>query len=456
MDSEMQFGDLEEAVPRTALRPDRNRHFAVRAIGQPLPEDLPVFIELDALRQMEYHALSDMNVELGGVMLGGQYFDADSHPFVLVTDVLQAEHYESTKGSFKFTHDTWSEITRQMTTFPEEMQIVGWYHTHPDWGVFISGMDMFICENFFNKPLDVAFVIDPCRGDRGMFYWRQVHRGDKQRAAGFYVIASRFREDELEVFVQQLEEPTMSTRTRSLAPPAGAQAPVVHILERNSSGLMTAVLGMLVMQFCLVALLAWRMGAIPVAAANPEAGSTTDVRRVLDDWMADQRRVLEADAKLQVVDELLARTGQGDSVASDIADRDLEITQLKASLLGLESARTKTDKELKEAISARQSAERRIETLGDKLTQKDKSLEKQRIKVSELEDEVAKLRGEPVNGDKDRFALFGNTWLTLAAVVGAITILGIGAVISATIVARRQNQEGNRSEQVEDYDTPSR
>jgi proteasome lid subunit RPN8/RPN11 len=41
--------------------------------------------------------------------------------------------------------------------------MVGWYHTHPDWGVFLSSMDMFICDNFFNK-LDVAYVIDPWRG----------------------------------------------------------------------------------------------------------------------------------------------------------------------------------------------------------------------------------------------------------------------------------------------------
>ena len=100
----MHFGELEEAVPRSALRPDQNRHFAVCPYSEPNGQDLPVYIELDALRQMELHAISNLNVELGGVMLGGQFLDSDGRPFVQVTDILQAEHYESTKGSFKFTH----------------------------------------------------------------------------------------------------------------------------------------------------------------------------------------------------------------------------------------------------------------------------------------------------------------------------------------------------------------
>src|SRR5262245_25919176 len=100
---------------------------------------------------MEDHAQSDTTVELGGVLLGGVHEDEDGKPFVVVTDSLRAQHYESTKGSFKFTHDTWSQITREREEFPAELQMVGWYHTHPDWGVFLSGMDMFICDNFFNR-----------------------------------------------------------------------------------------------------------------------------------------------------------------------------------------------------------------------------------------------------------------------------------------------------------------
>src|SRR4029453_1116809 len=143
--------------------------------------------------------------------------DENGQSFVVVTDSLRAQHYESTKGSFKFTHDTWWAITGEREQFPEELQMVGWYHTHPDWGVFLSGVDMFICDYFFNKKLDVAFVIDPCRGDRAMFQWTGNPSQRVKRQGGYFVTASRFREAELEHYVGELsgQMPVTTTSQRS-------------------------------------------------------------------------------------------------------------------------------------------------------------------------------------------------------------------------------------------------
>src|SRR5439155_15730472 len=38
--------------------------------------------------------------------------------------------------------------------------------------IFLSGMDLFIQDNFFNLPWQVAFVYDPLGKDEGMFIWR--------------------------------------------------------------------------------------------------------------------------------------------------------------------------------------------------------------------------------------------------------------------------------------------
>jgi hypothetical protein len=76
--------------------------------------------------------------------------------------------------------------------------MVGWYHTHPDWGVFLSSMDLFICEHFFNKPLDVAIVLDPIREERGIFHWEQSPERQMSQAAGFYLTSSRLTQAELQ------------------------------------------------------------------------------------------------------------------------------------------------------------------------------------------------------------------------------------------------------------------
>jgi proteasome lid subunit RPN8/RPN11 len=212
----------------------------------------------------------DTSVELGGVLLGGHYEDERGRPFVVVTDSLRARHYESTKGSFKFTHDTWEAITRERDEFPPELAMVGWYHTHPDWGVFLSGMDMFICDNFFNKRLDVAYVIDPCRGDRGMFQWTGDPRHRVRRTGGFFVTASRFRAAELEHYVAELSG-EMPVTTSQRAGSGAYPAPVVHLHQPQTGPppwQAPAVIGMLTLQFCLLALIAWRMVMPPAGTGR--------------------------------------------------------------------------------------------------------------------------------------------------------------------------------------------
>lgn len=281
MSDDIQFGDLEHTQPHRALRPDENRQFVVKALGKPGKDELPIFVDLDVHAEMDLHAASDTSVELGGVLLGRACCDERGKPFVVVSDCIAAEHYESTKGSFKFTHDTWSAITREREQAAPDLQIVGWYHTHPGWGIFLSGMDLFICENFFTKPLDIAYVIDPCRHDRGMFQWtdavspaatvgnglRAVPESPDQLATpgtprrafptergtdrkviptgGYYLFTSRFRKTGLRVYLAEL-----NTIPASQSQPSEIHGTLLHDLAPWQT---LALLGMFTAQVLLIA-----------------------------------------------------------------------------------------------------------------------------------------------------------------------------------------------------------
>ncbi len=334
-ESDIQFGDVEETMPEELRRPDRNKHYAVAALGTPRDADLPIFVDMDAMRDMEIHAQSDTSVELGGVLLGGQYVDEDGQAFVLVTDSLRAKHYESTKGSFKFTHDTWSEITRERDEFPAELQMVGWYHTHPDWGVFLSGMDMFICQNFFNKPLDVALVIDPCRGDRGMFEWLDNGR-ETRRTGGFYLIGSRFRERELDEYVQRLEgEFPMAHDPRY----AGSGVPIINVGGGNNYWQSLATMGMLTLQFCLLALISWRLLGGAAASTESSPNSSKQLAAIegrLAELVEARQTAERTQIQMDVLEDVVAGLGQGgtDHLVQSLHRTAEENTLLQESLLG--------------------------------------------------------------------------------------------------------------------------
>jgi proteasome lid subunit RPN8/RPN11 len=198
------FGEMKVREPERRKRPDRDRKFACLAYEVPGPTDLPIFLDRRAADAIERHALSDTSVELGGILLGKECLDpATGEAFVWITQSLEAKHYANTQASFTYTHDSWEEITRERDLRFPESDIVGWYHTHPSFGIFLSHHDLFIHHNFFAQPLQVAYVVDPINQTRGFFQW---HDGGMTQVAGYHLTADRSDRIALARLVNDLEQ----------------------------------------------------------------------------------------------------------------------------------------------------------------------------------------------------------------------------------------------------------
>lgn len=345
MDNSISFGEVEEAQPEVHPRPDQNYHFAVVPVGAVDGQDLPIYIDIDTVLDIESHALVDTDIELGGVLLGGQYVDDQGQSFVLVRDSLRAEDYEATKSSFKFTHETWAKIARQKDRFPAGTEIVGWYHTHPDWGVFLSGMDMFICNGFFNRPLDVALVVDPCRDDRGWFHWvDEEGESRKRRTSGFYLFGSRFREQELQATAEALlhkEGQPMVTQQRFA--PTSQQSPVVHVHQPDQKWIGLAILSMLLLQTVLVAVVALAFLGRSDKEQDPEA---TAYRNVLLSMMPADQDPANFDQRLESLVQKQKQVDQWDAKVAALT-RGAEAFQKENERLDTELAQQKaTNQEL--------------------------------------------------------------------------------------------------------------
>ncbi len=197
------FEEIQYREPKKVRRPDRDRRWACLAYEIPRPEDLPIFLDRKPADAIERHALRDTSVELGGIMLGHECIDDQTGElFVWVTESLEAKHYENTQASFTYTHDSWEEISRERDRLYPDLDIVGWYHTHPDFGIFLSSHDLFIHRNFFSQPLQLAYVVDPIRQTRGFFRWRD---GGLDQVGGYYVSSDRGERIALARLVNDLE-----------------------------------------------------------------------------------------------------------------------------------------------------------------------------------------------------------------------------------------------------------
>ena len=131
------------------------------------PEFQPVVHE-SALEAIRLHGEEDTTVEVCGVLVG-RIYESNGAALVYVDDIVRGSHASGRNSAVTFTADTWAHIDREMDERHPGKRIVGWYHTHPGFGIFLSEMDLFIHDNFFNLPWQVAVVFDPVRKEEGMF-----------------------------------------------------------------------------------------------------------------------------------------------------------------------------------------------------------------------------------------------------------------------------------------------
>lgn len=129
-----------------------------------------VFLTQSALETMNRHAADEPQHEIGGIMVGS--VAQDTQTFVIIEAVIPGQHMSHTRGSVTFTHESWAEINRELDSKYPDKRIVGWYHSHPGFGIFLSDYDLFIHRNFFAAPWQVAFVTDPKAGTCGLFTWQ--------------------------------------------------------------------------------------------------------------------------------------------------------------------------------------------------------------------------------------------------------------------------------------------
>jgi len=142
----------------------------VLSIGSTLDTDVKVYIHQDVYKAIEYFSSYDISKECGSVLLG-DYIENEDGLHIIISDFIEARYTDATSSSLTFTHDTWDFINmRREKHFPEK-RILGWHHTHPGYGIFLSAYDMFIQENFFDLPFQVAYVTDPVKNKRGFFRW---------------------------------------------------------------------------------------------------------------------------------------------------------------------------------------------------------------------------------------------------------------------------------------------
>lgn len=166
---EISLGDAPPAAT-TAMResPSREPGVFTAACGDVADLVRPVYFSDEVLSAVQAHGWRCMGAEVGGLLLGSVARSPQGE-YIRVEQALPARMAGEKRSELTFTHETWAALNEDHKNTWPGLSIVGWYHTHPGLGVFMSERDCFIHSSFFSRQTSVALVVDPLDATRGVF-----------------------------------------------------------------------------------------------------------------------------------------------------------------------------------------------------------------------------------------------------------------------------------------------
>ncbi len=136
-------------------------------VGDQTDDSVRVAMTGGAYADVTAHAKDSLDQEVCGVVVG-QLCKDDDGVWVRVEAAIRGTSAKQGGTHVTYTQETWDKIYEVKDRDYPKLSIVGWYHTHPGFGVEFSDMDLFIQQNFFSGPSQFALVIDPLGGEEAI------------------------------------------------------------------------------------------------------------------------------------------------------------------------------------------------------------------------------------------------------------------------------------------------
>ncbi|MBI3588311.1 Mov34/MPN/PAD-1 family protein [Candidatus Micrarchaeota archaeon] len=117
-------------------------------------------------------------------LLAGRAYAFRGNAYAVADEYITAGN-DSTAVSVKFGHESFGELAKRINEAKRKGKIiVGWIHSHPNYGCFLSATDVRTQKTYFTEEFSTAVVTDPVRRETKAFKLVSGN-ADGYREAGF-------------------------------------------------------------------------------------------------------------------------------------------------------------------------------------------------------------------------------------------------------------------------------
>lgn len=182
MSDRIRFGEpIELEIPTEEL-PPASLIAATAGTLRHLP--LQIYMLQEVYADIISHVNQSPRLESGGVLVGHPFRTEDNRTiFVIIVGALPQHSNQRSVGHFTVGPTEIAAVREDIEQRYRGLITVGWYHSHPGHGIFLSGQDMAIVHSIYNLPWHVAMVVDPIQRIEGLFVGPEGRRlGDSWKA----------------------------------------------------------------------------------------------------------------------------------------------------------------------------------------------------------------------------------------------------------------------------------
>ncbi|MCG7845318.1 MAG: Mov34/MPN/PAD-1 family protein [Methanomassiliicoccales archaeon] len=153
---------MDRTLPHKWLPKEASTLYAVN-------EGADMYLFKTAEEKVRNHALSKVKegLEVMGFLLG-EVFTHQGREYTVVRDVATTD-LEATSVSVRFDPDGFESLFASLECTRFRYVLVGWYHSHPGHGCFLSSTDIATQKGMFDRPYHTALVVDPVRREMDAF-----------------------------------------------------------------------------------------------------------------------------------------------------------------------------------------------------------------------------------------------------------------------------------------------
>lgn len=135
-----------------------------------------------ALDQFSHHHL---NGEHGGFLIGRKNDLKTAEQYEIIVERFVPIPQKSDASRLVISQEHYNSVKRALNIGDGGERIVGWAHTHPGFGVFLSNFDKEQHKRFFPEPWQIAYIMDNQGSKRAVYRlvedeWKQIE--------GYYVL----------------------------------------------------------------------------------------------------------------------------------------------------------------------------------------------------------------------------------------------------------------------------